>query len=100
MTKPIRNHDEELSEGLDNLIDGADGSLRRGSTPTTSRLITGLDDILWEVARMEDAIRGAQPGVVSADDLKALKKAFGRINREAEMLVRWLRYTHLEQPRN
>ena len=49
---------------------------------------------------MEDAIRVAQPGVVTVDDMKALKKAFGRINREAEMLVRWLRYTHLEQPRN
>ncbi len=100
MTKRIPSHDEELSGALDSLIDGAEGSLRRRSTPTTSRLLTGLDDVLWEVARMEDAIRVAQPGVVTVDDLKALKKAFGRINREAETLVRWLRYTHLEQPRN
>jgi len=100
MKKRIPSHDEEVSGALDSLIDGAEDSLLRRSTPTTSRLLTGLDDVLWEVARMEDALRVARPGVVTVDDLKALKKAFGRINREAEMLVRWLRYTHLEQPRN
>jgi hypothetical protein len=100
MKKRIPSPDEELSGALDSLIDGAEDSLRRGSTSTTSRLLTGLDEVLWEVARMQDTLRAAQPEVVTVDDIKALKKAFGRINREAEMLVRWLRYTHLEQPRN
>jgi|GEM_PF-3596328 len=49
---------------------------------------------------MEETLRAAQPEVVTVDDMKALKKAFGRINREAETLVRWLRFTRLEQPRN
>jgi hypothetical protein len=96
-----RRHDDgDLGEAIDAVIAEAENALRRRPTPTTSRLLAGLDDILWQVARMEDAIHAAQPGVVTGDDIKALKKAFGRIKREAETLVRWLRYTHLELPRN
>jgi hypothetical protein len=96
-----RHHDDgDLGEAIDAVIAETETALRRQPTPTTSRLLTGLNDVLWAVARMEDTLRAAQPDVVTADDMKALKKAFGRVNREAEILVRWLRYTHLEQPRN
>lgn len=46
---------------------------------------------------METTLRAAQPGEVTAAGNRALKKAFGRISRETQMLLRWLRFTHLEQ---
>jgi hypothetical protein len=100
MTKHNRSDDEELGGALDDLIDGAEDSLRRGSPSTTSLLLVGLDAVLAEVTAMNNALRSAQPGVVTQDDMKAFKKAFGRITREAKTLAMWLRFTRLEQPRN
>jgi hypothetical protein len=68
--------------------------------PTTSRVLEGLDRILWEVARLEDALRDAAPNAVTAEDWKTFRKAFRRIDREAETLTTWLRFTPIELPRN
>lgn len=94
------NHKDVLSETLDELSREMEMDLVRRPTPTTSRLLAGLDTILWEVARMEEALRVAQPDVVTTDDIRALTKVFRRIEREASSVTSWLRLSVLEEPRH
>lgn len=82
------------------MIGEFEGDLRRGSAPTAARILAGLNTIPWEVARMDEALRLASPGVVTGDDTKAFKGALRRIERESESLTSWLRACVLEIPRN
>jgi hypothetical protein len=90
----------ERDEMIKRMADFIEEEVGATPFPTTSRLLQGFDTVLWEVARMEEALRNAAPGVVTAEDWKTFRKAFGRIQREAETLVSWLRFNRLEQPRN
>lgn len=90
----------ERDEMIERMADAIEEEVGPTPYPTTGRLLEGLDTVLWEVARMEEALRKAPPGVVTADDWKTFRKAFGRIQRESETLTMWLRFDPIEQTRN
>lgn len=91
--------DDEMDATIDDLILDVEAQLRR-KPATTSLILQRLDTIAWEVARMEEALQAAPTGVVTSEDAKTFRKAFGRMRREAETLTMWLRFNPLELPRN
>lgn len=90
----------ERDEMIERIAEAIETEVGTSPYPTTSRLLEGLDTVLWEVARMEEALRNAPPGIVTPDDWKTFRKAFGRIQRESETLTMWLRFDPIEQARN
>lgn len=95
----MKDPDADDPDAIDDLILDVEAQLR-GKPATTSLILRRLDTIAWEVARMEEALRVAPTGVITSEDAKTFKKAFGRMRREAETLTMWLRFNPLELPRN
>lgn len=57
---------------------------------TTAQLLASLDAILFEIGKMENAVRDASPKVVADSDRRALRLRLKKLFDQGNELMDWL----------
>lgn len=78
---------------------GDSASDKPESISTSARLIVSLDVILFELTRMEEAVRNAPKDVADADR-RTLRAEIDALWKRADALMTWLSAQRLESPKN
>jgi len=69
----------------------------RKNLSTTASLLRSLDAILYEITKMEEAVRDAPYNEVADADRRQVRQDLHELRRRADSLMEWLSLARLEE---